>query len=130
MSLRLSQKEVQSVIALPSERRYRYFIKKAADSNRVWGLWNDGWAMGVTDDKEPTIPVWPASEYAELSRIGDWQNYVPRPIDLQEFMHLFLPQLQKDGIRISIFDTPSEESVFVDDRDLIRDLEDELSKIE
>ena len=130
MTLILNKKEVQAVIALPSEQRYQYFIKKAADTNTVWGLWNQGWAMGVTDEKEPTIPVWPASEYAELSRIGDWQNYVPRSIDLSEFMQELLPQLRKDGVRISLFDTPSGEGIFIDDNELIRDLEDELSKIE
>ena len=124
------QKEVEAVLRLPGEKRYQYFIKRAADANKVWGLWNDGWAMGVTDDGQSTIPVWPAAEYAEACKQGDWEVYKPKPIDLHEFMNEFVPQAAQDGVRISIFDTPSEASVLVNNDELLEDLKEELSKIE
>jgi hypothetical protein len=41
-----------------------------------------------------------------------------------------LPDLVRDGIRISVFDTPDEDAVFVSDEDLRRSIKIELSKIE
>ena len=130
MNMKLSQKEIEAVLRLPGEKRYEYFIKRVSDSNRLWGLWNDGWAMGVTNDGRKTIPVWPAAEYAELCRKDDWQAYTPKSIDLHEFMNHFLPGLVRDGVRVSIFDTPLEDSVLIDDDELLGDLKEELSKIE
>jgi hypothetical protein len=42
----------------------------------------------------------------------------------------FLPRLVRDGIRVSIFDIPSEASVLIDDDELLADLKHELAKIE
>jgi hypothetical protein len=128
--MRPNSKEVQAVLQLSGEKRYEYFIKRAADASKVWGLWNDGWAMGVTDEGKSTIPVWPAAEYAEACRQGDWSDYKPKSIDLHDFIDDFLPQLARDGVSVSIFDTPSEASVLVNDDELRQDLKEELSKIE
>jgi hypothetical protein len=128
--MKITRREIEAVVLLPGRERYGYFIKKVADSNQVWGLWNEGWCMGITDTDQRTIAVWPAAEYAELCRVGDWQKCVPRAIGLQEFMREFLPNLVRDGIRVSIFDTPSEASVLINNDELIHDLEEELSKIE
>jgi len=130
MAMKINSKEIESVIGLSGDRRYAYFIKKAADQNQVWGLWNEGWAMGMTDEGTRTIPVWPAKEYAELCRIGDWRDFQPKPIPLQEFMHEMLPDFAKQGVRVSIFDIPDEGSVLVSDEEFTGDLESELSKIE
>src|SRR6476620_996198 len=99
-----NRNEIEAVLRLPGEKRYEYFIKRVADANKLWGLWDDGWAMGVTDKGQRTIPVWPAAEYAEACRQGDWVIYTPRAIDLHEFMDDFLPRLVRDGVRVSIFD--------------------------
>jgi len=128
--MKMTPKEVEAVLQLPGEKRYEYFIKRVADANKLWGLWNEGWAMGVTNEGQRTIPVWPAAEYAESCRQGDWESYAPKSIDLQEFMEDFLPRLVREGVRVSIFDTPSESSVLVSDNDLLDDLKVELSKIE
>jgi hypothetical protein len=128
--MKVSQKEIEAVLQLPGEKRYEYFIKRVADANKLWGLWNDGWAMGVTKDGQQTIPVWPAAEYADSCRQGEWEVYTPKSLDLHEFMDEFLPRLVRDGIRVSIFDIPSEASVLIDDDELLDDLKHELAKIE
>jgi hypothetical protein len=128
--MKITAREMESVVRLPGKERYSYFVKRAADQNQVWGLWNDGWAMGVTDEGTPTIPIWPAKEYADLCNEGDWNGFQPKAIPLRQFMQEMLPDLAGDGVRVSIFDTPSGDSVSVSDEDLISGLEAELSKIE
>ena len=126
----IKRKEIEAVLQLPGERRYRYFIKRVADASKLWGLWNDGWATGITDDGQQTMPVWPAPEYADLCRLGDWKDYTPKDIELHYFMEEFLPNLIREGVRVSIFDTPSEDTVIINDSELIDDLKEELSKME
>jgi hypothetical protein len=84
--MRLTAKETNAVIKLPGTTRYTYFIKRVADQNQVWGLWKEGWAMGRTDEEMPTMPIWPAREYAELCKFGDWSDFQPRSIPPREFM--------------------------------------------
>jgi hypothetical protein len=56
--------------------------------------------------------------------------YTSKSLDLHEFMDRFLPGLVRDGVRVSIFDTPLESSVLINDDELLDDLREELSKIE
>ncbi|MCZ1269023.1 DUF2750 domain-containing protein, partial [Paenibacillus tundrae] len=46
----MTSKEFEAVIKLPANIRYEYFIKKVTDSEEIWGLYDDGWAMS-SDDK-------------------------------------------------------------------------------
>jgi hypothetical protein len=128
--MKVSEKEFEVVSRLPSEKRYSYFIKRVADSGQVWGLWNDGWAMGVTDDGKATLPLWPAAIYAESCAKEEWAPYSAKAMDVHDFIDGFLPRLIKDGVRVAIFDTPFEESILVSDDELIADLKEELEKIE
>lgn len=128
--MKVSEKEVAAVTSLPGARRYEYFIKKVADQNQVWALWQGSWATGVTDEGTITFPVWPAREYAERCRTGDWAAFESRSIPLSDFLNELLPQLTSDGLRVSVFDTPSEEAVFVDHDQFLADVRAELAKIE
>jgi hypothetical protein len=55
----LTSKEFEAVIKLPANIRYEYLIKKVADSEEVWGLYDDGWAMSSDDKGRLLIPFWP-----------------------------------------------------------------------
>lgn len=46
----MNQKELDSIIKQPPNIRYEYFIKKVADYEEVWGLYDDGWATAQDDD--------------------------------------------------------------------------------
>ncbi len=41
---------MEAVLALPREERYAHFVKRVADTEQVWGLYNNGWASAATDD--------------------------------------------------------------------------------
>lgn len=128
--MKVTRKEIESVSRLAGEKRYEYFIKKAADQNQVWGLWNDGWATGFADGNFRTLPIWPTFEYAAQCRLGNWAGFEPRSIHLVEFIANFLPNMRSADMKISIFDVPDGSAVVVSEEDLVRDLRLELSKIE
>src|SRR5262245_54358173 len=93
-----SDKEIQAVLGLDGPARFQHFLKRVVDSEEAWGLWKDGWALMRNNDNVMVFPLWPAQEYAALSRLGDWKEYEPKAISLEELMQEFLPKFQEDGI--------------------------------
>ena len=61
----INEKEFYSVLNLPANKRYEYFIKKVVDWGEVWGLYEDGWAMTEDDNGNLLIPFWPKKEFAQ-----------------------------------------------------------------
>jgi len=123
----LNSKEIEAVSKLPASKRYEYFIKKVADFEEVWGLFDDGWAISEDEEGNPLIPFWPKKEFAHLCAVDEWKNYKPEKIELEEFMREWLPGMKKDGIKPSIF-WNNVDSVVPDIDRLISDLEEELKK--
>jgi hypothetical protein len=73
----VSEKELQSVSGLGAFDRYRYFIKKIADSQELWTLKNgDGdFALAMVEEKI-LLPLWSAREYIK-SCLYIWEDYIP-----------------------------------------------------
>jgi hypothetical protein len=65
------------------------------DSEAAWGLWKDGWALMRDDAGVEVFPLWPAREYAEASRTGEWSEYEAEQIDLDDPVLVF-------GVLVSI----------------------------
>ena len=123
----MNPKEFESMINQPANIRYEYFIKKVADSETVWGLYEDGWAVTEDDNGNKLLPIWPKKEFAEHCAIDDWQEYSGESMDLYEFMDELLPQLKEDGIKPSVFFN-NDDSAVLEVKTLIRDLKAELEK--
>ncbi len=121
----MDNKEFESVIKLPAAKRYEYFIKKIADFEELWGLYDDGWAMTADDNKNMMIPFWPKKEYADFCAIGEWRGYTSESIDLYEFINKWLPDMKVDNIKPSIFFN-NENSAVIEVEKLISDIEEEL----
>jgi hypothetical protein len=128
--MKITPKQIQSIVALPGQKRYEHFIKVAADQRRVWGLYRDGWALAGTAVGERVFPLWPAREYAELCADGDWAGYLPREIDLDELFDGLVPALRERGTQIAVFYTASDKGVIPDLHQFEADLRAELAKIE
>lgn len=97
-----------TVLQVPKELRYEHFIRRVADSGRVWGLYRDGWAIGKTDDGALVFPLWPTGELAQQCAVLEWEGYLPHEFALQELFDDLLPQLAADGILPGITYTPDE----------------------
>lgn len=121
----INEKEFYSVLNLPANKRYEYFIKKVVDWGEVWGLYEDGWAMTEDDNGNLLIPFWPKKEFAQYCAAKEWEGYTPEPIELDEFMNEWLPGIKEDGYRPSIF-WNGYDSAVMEVEVLLRDLENEL----
>ncbi|MBX4262265.1 DUF2750 domain-containing protein [Clostridium estertheticum] len=123
----MNKKELEIVLSLSANKRYEYFVKKVADSENVLGLYNEGWATTEDNNGSVLIPFWPKMEFAKVCAINEWNGYVPKKIDLHEFIEEWLPGMKKDGIKPSIFWNNYDSGV-LDIDILIEDLNTELEK--
>lgn len=106
-----SDREIQAVLGLDGPGRFRHFVKQVVDFEEAWGLWDNGWALMANDDETLVFPLWPARDYAELNRIGDWENYEARPIELKELLEELLPDFRERGVLPGVFPTPTGKGV-------------------
>lgn len=126
--MKLSEQQIKAVISLPAQKRYEHFVKQVADSEEVWGLYNDGWAIATSNEGKFVFPVWSSFEYAEMCATGDWTEYKPKMIELEEFTDELLPNLAEDDYSIGVAYLPKDEGVVIDAHHLISDIEEELQK--
>jgi hypothetical protein len=122
--------KLQSVLGLAPDERYAYFIRKVADATTVWSLENNGWAMAADDAGGKLAPFWPEEEFAAACAAGAWDGYSPKGIELEAFVGKWLPGLERDGLKVAIFPTPSDKGVIREPEDVRSDLLEEVSQYE
>jgi hypothetical protein len=123
-------KEVEAVLRLDGPARFEHFIKRVVDEERAWGLWKDGWALMQNNDGTHAFPLWPAKEYAELARSGDWAEYETESISLNDLVEELLPKLAKKGVIPAVFPTPNGKGVAPSIEEFITHLKVEQKKYE
>ncbi len=123
-----SEQKIEALLSLPAPERYDYFIKRVAELETVWGLYQDGWALAATDDGRSIFPVWSERQFAELCATRDWAGYEPAEIPLQDFIEELLPKLQADGVELGVFYTPNDRSVVPRFQQVIDDINHELER--
>ena len=110
-AIKLGAQQLAAVVTLPGPARYEYFVKRVADSQEVWGLYQQGWALAKTDDGTLVFAMWPASEFADLCAEFEWDGYEPQAFPLDELLNDLLPQLEEDGVLPGVFYTPGDKGL-------------------
>jgi hypothetical protein len=126
----VNSKQIEAVLKLAAPQRYSHFVKKVVGWRKMWGLFDDGWAMSQAGDGTPVLPLWPEREYAERCIAGEWSGYQPKEIELDEALEKMIPILRERGIQPGVFFTPEHGSIDANLEDLERDLRAELSRYE
>lgn len=127
-AIKLGAQQLAAVVTLPGPDRYEYFVKRVADSQEVWGLYQDGWALAKTDDGTLVFPMWPASDYASLCAEYEWDGYDAQAFSIEELLEDLLPQLEQDQVLPGIFYTPGDKGITPTIAELRRDLAQELGR--
>ena len=125
----VNEEEFRSVLGLPGNERYGYFIKRVASHGELWGLRGEGgWVVAEDDEAVPHFPVWPHPRFADACGAGPWAEERPAAIDIDEWVEAWLSNLERDGLRVAVFQTPEDQGVSVSASRLGRDLENELER--
>jgi hypothetical protein len=124
----INRNKANNIMSSSAEERYNYFIRKVADFQEVWGLYNEGWAM-LADNKEQTIiPFWPEEAFAKLCVGGAWENYEPKKIELNIFLEKWLPGMRNDGKFVGIFYNTDGKGIVVQPDKLLENIQEELDQ--
>lgn len=123
----LKEKEIAALLAADGKRRYDYFIHRVCDTQKIWGLYDDGWAS-LGDGVTKLLPLWPHETFAGLFAMGEWSSHQPREIDLHEFLERWIPGLAAEGIEPAVFPNAQGRAVTVSLTDLEAHLRRELSE--
>ena len=126
----MNEKEFNGVIKAPMQKKYKYFLNKAADNGSIWGLYKDGWAMSSDDKDSLFIPLWPLKEFALAAAIEEWGDYKPEKLDIGEFLEKYLDEITDNGIGVSVMYTKENKGIIVNNKQLKKDLQRELHRIE
>jgi hypothetical protein len=120
----VNDKEFESVVGLEAGRRYDHFIKRVADTQRVYVLEHDGSLVSLTDesgDEPDQLPLWPHPRYGEAYR--DQFGGAPlAELGLAKLVDDVLPGLAEDGINVAVFPTPDGRGPVVPAQRLLQDL--------
>ncbi|TXJ09362.1 MAG: DUF2750 domain-containing protein [Acinetobacter sp.] len=111
------------------QERYRYFIQTIVETQQVWGLFNDGWAIGASSEGRHSLPVWAGRSYASLCQTEFWSSYAPTMISLDNFIFQMLPYIAEQKVLLSIMMTPEGQSVFLEPNRVLLDLKHYLYEI-
>lgn len=126
-----SQQEIASVLSMNGQERYAYWIKKIADQEIIWSLWQEnGWALGEDDSSRVLIPVWPHAEYSALAAKDTWVGYKPKAIALDVWLNQWTPGIEKDRRLVAVFPALDDRGVVVDPIHLEKDIREEILQYE
>jgi hypothetical protein len=124
----MNEKQIAAVLALSGPQRAEHFAKMVADREEAWGLYDGGWASSATDDGGTALPLWPASDYAQLCAAQEWSAYSPRAIALDNLLEALIPMLREQSASVAVFQTPEGRGVIVTPDELQAMLASELER--
>lgn len=114
---------------MPARERYGYCVRKVADTRQVWGLHDEGWATAQVDGKV-AIAFWPEAAFAQACASGDWADYQPRAIALDDLLGKWLPGMASNGQLACVFPVPQGSASIAAPADLLMDLQHESAQYE
>lgn len=129
--MKMTEKEIEKVSELIPFKRYQYFIKRVADSEKIYCLESEegNWALSELEGKT-LFPLWSATSFAANCKVGEWANFKVIELSLTEFNSKLVPLITSEEWLLNVFPVEDRTGFVVAFEEFTRDLEDELSNYE
>lgn len=104
--MKLTDKEINAVVAQPSDVRYNYSLKRIADNDSFWCLSSGEDAyMFIQEKGVKLFPIWPFKEYANqyLLTLGFEKDCRCVEIDIEKFTNEIVDYLCDNSIKVCVF---------------------------
>jgi hypothetical protein len=129
--MEMNRKEIENVLSLEPFERYKYFLKKVADSEKVYTLESKEGDWATSTVKEYILfPVWSANEFALGCAIDEWGEFNPIETNIRDFIRISLPEIEGDGFLLNVFPAGKRTGFVVKPDEFIRDISEELENYE
>lgn len=122
-------KEIEEILKLDAERRFRYTIKRIAAYNCIWAIGDEaGFASYGDDNGNIAFAIWPFEAYAALCCKGEFVDWKPEAIELDLFQNEYLPACKKRNEKLAIFPLPTDKGIMMDIEEFQQRLQEELDE--
>lgn len=129
--MKISKNQLESVIKLDPFKRYQYFIKRVADSEKIYVLKDIHGSFALSEIEENILlPFWSNLEYAEICKEGHWKDYKIVEIKFGILQNEIFPLIERENYLINVFPLPNITGFIVNLEEFTRDLQQELKKYE
>lgn len=129
--MKISKNQLESVIKLDPFKRYQYFIKRIADSEKIFVLKDKHGALALSEiEGNILLPLWSNSEYVEICKVEDWKDYKIVEIKFNVLQNEIFPLIEKENYLINVFPLQNVTGFIVNLEEFTRDLQQELKKYE
>ncbi len=86
-----------------TEADHDRFLSETTAQGQVWGLHgNVGWAVTESEDEPDRVvyPFWSERTDAAAHCSGDWAQFKPKAIPLDDLLERWLPGMSDDGVLV------------------------------
>lgn len=113
-------KEIESVLSLPKEKRYKTFLLRVSDNEKLWVLAHQNHDFYYEHhDSQPLLPIWPEKTFAQLYASEKQYPITTYPINLETFLYQTIPNLIEKRIPLSLFPKANhQETIILTPQDL------------
>ena len=125
--LKITEKQIISVSSLTAYERYKYFIKRVADTELMYSLKSPegNWAISEVDASK-IFPLWSAKEFIDQCRLSGWSGFDVDEISLEMFEDELLDFIHSEGFLLNIFPVDQYTGFVVDVNEFAKDLSEEM----
>lgn len=101
-------KEIEEVLKLDAEKRFRYTIKRIADWQSVWIIGTTNGLKTYSDDNgQIYFPIWPFGEFAALCCTDMYLDCKPEALELDFFRKEYVQDFKERKVKLAIFPLPT-----------------------
>lgn len=124
----MNYSEVEEIFCLKEDEKYKYFFKRAVESEQVCGLKDKNMWITISDDKgRISMPLWPSYEFARYCQENKWKETQIESVDVYEFLEYWLEGMKRDNCRVLLFADTAGGGISVDALEFKNELESFLS---
>ncbi|KIC92616.1 DUF2750 domain-containing protein [Flavihumibacter solisilvae] len=125
----MHDKEIESVSKLEPFERYKYFIKRVADTEVMYTLVDESGEFVLAElGDNVLLSLWSASEFAALCMIDKWSGLTVKEISLGEFDEEIIDEAVEGNWLLNIFSVGVKSGFVVNLDEFTRDLSEELKR--
>lgn len=107
--LKVSVKEFESLNRCDRNIRYKYVMKRIADTETIWTLAKNESTVGILIyEGQGLFPMWSSREFGEAFCQDMDPNYICLPLSLDDFVEYFIDFICEEDLLINIFPTTNE----------------------
>lgn len=125
--IRITDKEIEAVSSLAPFERYKYFIKRVADTELMYSIKSPegNWAISEVETFK-LFPLWSAREFAEQCLSSGWTGFEIEEIEMDIFEDELLDFIHSQGYLLNVFPVGQHTGFVVDINEFVKDLSEEM----